>query len=237
MNLHDTRNVKIDEGRRRIGILVPSSNTIMENDLHVHLPIELYTVHTARMYLEETTPTAEKQMIEEFSAPAAAQLKTLHPHLLVFGCTSAGSLFGPDYDQKITQQLGEIAGCHSIGVLSCAIDALKNKNAKRIAILTPYIDELNRTIKASMEQAGFEVVKIHGMGIDINFELAQVQPEQIVAFATQNLVGVSADALFISCTNFRALEVKNCLECQLRLPVVTSNSAVLEAMENHFASL
>ncbi|KGT72768.1 hypothetical protein MA20_48355 [Bradyrhizobium japonicum] len=233
MNVHKVKPVK-DEGRRRIGILVPSSNTIMENDLHDHLPIERYTVHTARMYLEETTPKAEKQMIEEFAAPAAEELKTLYPHLLVFGCTSAGSLFGPEYDQKITRNLGEIAGCDCIGVLSSAIDALKRRSAYRIAILTPYIDELNCTIQGSMEQAGFEVVKINGMGIKVNFELAEVHPEEIVSFAKQNLVGVTADALFISCTNYRAIEIKKRLEEELAIPVVTSNSAVLETVENYF---
>jgi hypothetical protein len=47
--------------RLRIGVLVPSSNTVMENDLHQALPKSRYTVHAARMYLEETTAAAERR--------------------------------------------------------------------------------------------------------------------------------------------------------------------------------
>lgn len=208
----------------------------MENDLHDYFPKERYTIHAARMYLEETTPKAEKKMIEEYSVAAAEQLKTLYPHLLIFGCTSAGSLFGPEYDRKITRRLGEIASCDSIGVLSCVIDSLKTRNVNRIAILTPYNDDLNRTIRESLEQSGFDVVGINGMGITVNFQLAQVQPEEIFQFANQKLTGIKADALFISCTNYRALEVQKRLEEDLSIPVVTSNLAVIEGIEKYFES-
>ena len=53
----------------RIGVLVPSSNTVMENDLHQALPKSRYTVHTARMYLEETTAAAERKMVEKSRQP------------------------------------------------------------------------------------------------------------------------------------------------------------------------
>jgi N-methylhydantoinase B len=228
---------KNENDRRRIGILVPSSNTIMENDLHDHLPKQHYTVHAARMYLEETTPAAEKQMIEQFSELAAEQLKTLYPHLLVFGCTSAGSLFGPEYDQEITSRLGQIAGSPCIGVLSCVVDSLKRRNAKRVAVLTPYIDDLNSTIQGSLEQSGFEVVEIHGKGIDVNFELAQEGPEDIFQFAKDKLNGMNADTLFISCTNYRALEIQKRLQKEFSIPVVTSNSAVLEGITHYFTNL
>ena len=46
--------------RKRIALLVPSSNTVMENDLHSALSRDLFTVHTDRMYLVETTREAER---------------------------------------------------------------------------------------------------------------------------------------------------------------------------------
>jgi len=57
------------DDRLRIGVLVPSSNTVMENDLHQALPKSRYTVHTARMYLEETTAAAERKMVEKSRQP------------------------------------------------------------------------------------------------------------------------------------------------------------------------
>lgn len=223
------------DGRTRIGVLVPSSNTVMENDLHQALPKSRFTVHAARMYLEETTAAAERTMIEEFAQPAAEQLKTLYPHLLVFGCTSAGSLGGLSYDREICQQLGELAGCPATGVISSVAEALELRRIRRLAILTPYVEELTHAVGQSLEGQGFEVVAAHGMGIDVNFELAKPSPEEIVGFAKESLAEVQAEGVFVSCTNFRALEALSVLEEGLSLPVVTSNSAVLEKIER-FAS-
>ena len=132
--------------RLRIGVLVPSSNTVMENDLHQALPKSRYTVHAARMFLEETTVAAERRMVEEFAPAAAEQLKTLYPHLLVFGCTSAGSLGGLSYDREICHRLGELAGCPGIGVISSVAEALDRRGLRRFAVLTPYVGELTDSV-------------------------------------------------------------------------------------------
>jgi len=225
-----TEGLALDE-RLRIGALVPSSNTVMENDLHKALPKSRYTVHTARMYLEETTSAAEREMVDEYAPAAAQQLGTLYPHLLIFGCTSAGSLGGPSYDREICQQLGELAGCPGMGVISSVAEALNRRELRRLAIITPYVEELTHSVGQSLEEQGFEVVAAHGMGIDVNFDLARPSPADIVAFARESLNGVEAEGVFVSCTNFRAFEALQLLEEELSLPVVTSNSAVLEAVE------
>src|ERR1700728_1100720 len=111
-----TKEYEMKSRRKKIALLVPSSNTVMENDLHSALPKDRYTVHTDRMYLIETTREAEKMMLDKFAKPAASDLGTTNPDVIVFGCTSAGSLFGLDYDAKFCADLGEIAGCPSIGV-------------------------------------------------------------------------------------------------------------------------
>jgi len=47
---------------RRIGVIVPSSNTTVEADFMRALPAGV-TVHAARMFLAETTAEAERRMI------------------------------------------------------------------------------------------------------------------------------------------------------------------------------
>ena len=74
------------------------------------------------------------------------------------------------------------------------------------------------------------------MGISLNAQLADPEPEQIVRFSTEKLQGLSFDTLFVSCTNFRALEAKPALEATLGVSVITSNSAVIDAIELRFAS-
>lgn len=222
------------DARARVAMLVPSSNTVMENDLHRGLPKDLYTVHTDRMYLVETTREAEIRMIEDFAPQAASDLGTLRPDLFVFGCTSGGALFGLDYDASICARLGGLAGCPSLGVISAAAEALDRAGAKRIAVITPYVDDLTRSVALALGGDGREIVAAHGMGITVNVELADPTPDDIVAFARRSLAGVSFDLLFVSCTNFRALEARDLLQREFQAPVVTSNSAIVDAVRRRF---
>ncbi len=214
---------------------VPSSNTVMETDLHRALSDERYTIHTDRMFLVETTRAAEITMIEKHAPLAAKDLSTIHPDLLVFGCTSGGSLFGLDYDARLCRDLGEIAGCPALGVITAVSDALTAANGRQIAIITPYVEDLTRSVACALEGDGRQIIAADGMGISANIEIAAVEPEQIIRFATERLRGLTFDTLLVSCTNFRALEAKSALEQAIGRNVVTSNSAVIEAIERRFA--
>jgi len=218
----------------RVALIVPSSNTILENDLHRSLPKDRYSVHTDRMYLIETTREAEIEMIERYAPAAAADLGTVVPDLLVFGCTSAGSLFGLDYDAKVCKALSEKAGCEVIGVVTAAAAALDRRDSKKVAVLTPYIEELTASVAKALEAPGREIVAAHGMGISVNVELADPTPAEIVNFAKERLQGCQFDTVFVSCTNFRALEAIPLLEEALNTTVITSNSAVVEAIRLKF---
>jgi maleate isomerase len=90
---------------------------------------------------------------------------------------------------------------------------------------------LNERIKASIEAEGIEVATMHGMGISNNFDIASVTPEQIYDFVQTNVgPNVSADALFLSCTNFNAMSTLSMLKTGYEVPIVTSNLAALQAV-------
>lgn len=215
---------------KRVALIVPSSNTVMENDLHAGLPKAQFSVHTDRMYLVETTREAELKMIEQFAPQAAADLGTARPDLLVFGCTSAGSLFGLDGDRKVCGKLSELAGCPTVGVINAVEKALTRVNARRLAVLTPYNEDLTQSVAASVAQ-GRQIVGAFGLGITDNVALADPTPADIVAFARKSLAGLDFDSILVSCTNFRALEALPALEAAFKVPVVTSNSAVIEEIK------
>ena len=213
----------------RAGLLVPSSNTVMEVDLYRNLP-EHITLHTARMYLEETTRSAEIEMIEKFAPGAAQLIETARPDFVVFGCTSAGSLGGPEYDKEVSIKISEITGVPTIGVFSSVREALLRLKARSVAVITPYVEDINTSIKQGLEEDGFHVAAIHGMGIVVNIELATPSPEEITGFAADKLEGVEADILFVSCTNFHAMDALPLLKERFGIPVITSNSATLDAV-------
>lgn len=213
----------------RIGLIVPSSNTVMEVDFYRALPREA-TLHTARMYLKDTTVQGEEQMLDLYLPRAAEDLATAKPNLTVFGCTSAGALRGNSYEAELCRWLSETTGAPVISVISSVRRLLGEIGARRIAVITPYVEALNARIESSLRDDGFEVVRIVGLGISDNFAIAEVVPEAIVEFGKRALSGVDADAIFISCTNFRGMAARAGLEREFKLPVVTSNHATLIAV-------
>jgi maleate isomerase len=209
----------------------------MEVDLYRNLPHDT-SVHTGRMYMVDTTVAGEERMLRDFTMPAAEALGTALPHVIVFGCTSAGALYGKDYDRELCERLGESTGAVPVSVIESVNRALREARAARVAVVTPYVDELNTRIRASIEAEGIAVSAMHGMGISNNFDIASVTPDQIYDFV-QSRIGprVPGDALFLSCTNFNALSALSLLKMAYDVPIVTSNLAALQAVRREIDAL
>jgi len=216
----------------RVGLMIPSSNTMMEVDFARDLPPGT-ALHTARMFMEDTTPAGESRMLDEFALPAARDLGTARPDVVVFGCTSAGALRGNDYDAELCQRIGELTRAPVISTIGAVRTAIEGCGAASVGVITPYVDELNQRIKASIEADGIDVAGIYGLGITDNFHIAEVGHDEIVAFADRALgplaAGGTIDLVFASCTNFGAMEARPAISERLGLPVITSNQAVLAA--------
>lgn len=212
---------------KRIGLLIPSCNTVMEPDFYRNVP-DGWTVHTARMYFEEATTETEARMLDEFTFPAARDLATARPDVIVFGCTTAGALRGNAYDAWLTKEIHHQTGIPTVSVIKAVREALGSLAASRLVVATPYIDDLNQHIQASLEDDGLSVLCIDGLGISDGFRVAQVPGQKIIDFARQTVGALQPDALFISCTNFPAMSVLDELRTVFSFPVITSNQAVFE---------
>jgi maleate isomerase len=213
----------------RVGLIVPSSNTVAEVDFYRRLPAGS-TLHTGRMHLQETTPEGESAMLDEHLPTAIGDLATARPHVMVFGCTSAGALRGNAYEAQLIARIAEETGAETFSVAASVRRAIAARDAHRVGVVTPYVESLNDKIRESLEADGVEVVGIHGLGITENFAIAAVEPQRIADFAVACFQGSDIDLLFASCTNFRALDARERIEQALGVPVVTSNQAALEVV-------
>jgi len=214
----------------RVGLIVPSSNTVAEVDFYRRLPTRA-TLHTARMYLDEVTPEDEAVMLDEHLPGAVRDLATAHPDVVVFACTSAGTLRGNAWEERLIARIGECTAARAVSVAAAVREAIAARAAHRVGVLTPYTETINDKIRGSLEEDGLEVARIDGMGIAANLEIGSVEPERITEFAAEKFnCPDDLDLLFVSCTNFRAMEAREWIEQELRLPVVTSNHAALEAI-------
>src|SRR5262249_30905777 len=88
--------------------------------------------------------------------------------------------------------------------------------------------ELTQSVADCVAEAGFDVVRTAGMGLVSNREIGCVTPAQICAFAAEEIYGVSADCVFLSCTNWRALDSTKRLQDMLGINVISSNKACID---------
>jgi len=216
----------------RVGLIVPSSNTVAEVDFYRRLPDGI-TLHTGRMFLDQTTPEAEHRMLDDHLPAAIVDLATVRPDVVVFACTSAGALRGNAYEADLIRRIAEETGARAVSVAASVRRAIAGQGARRVGVVTPYVDALNEKIRESLEADRLEVVGVHGLGITENLAIAEVDPKRIMALAVEHFDGADIDLLFASCTNFRALDARERIEQALGVPVVTSNSAALDAVLDH----
>jgi maleate isomerase len=184
------------------------------------------SVHTSRVRLSEVTPDALRLMASE-AVRAAEELATADVYVIVYGCTSGSLLEGVEWEERLRREIRERAGVEAITTAQAVVEALRALGIRRVAVATPYIDEINSRERSFLERSGFTVVRIRGLGIVRNTDIGRQPPWVAYRLAKEvaREAGRSADGVFISCTNFRTIEVIELLESELQLPVVSSNTA------------
>ena len=111
-------------------------------------------------------------------------------------------------------------------LISGVIRALRQLQARRIVIATPYLDEVNLREVEYLEQAGFEVLSICGLNLEKDSDMVRVAPDFIAEFALAQ-DRADADAIFVSCGALRTLEVIAEIERRAAKPAVCSNQAMI----------
>lgn len=211
----------------KFGLLVPSSNTTMELEFW-KMASGWMTLHTARMRLQEITVDALEEM-EELMLEAAARLADAGVDVIGYGCTSGSLLKGKKFGREIEKKIEKETGISAVATAKAVIQALNELQVKRICVATPYSDEINERVERHLAQSGISVLNIKGLGIVRNTEVGNLDSRAAYELARQ-VVLPETQGIFISCTNFRTIEVVDKLEEELRVPVLSSNTATLWAM-------
>ncbi len=212
-------------GRRgRIGLMVPGGNSVMEPEFQRMAPDGVST-HANRVYLKDVTPASLAAMADH-AAESARGLAPIRLGVLAFGCTSGSFIGGQGYDEKLVRTLEDATGIPATTTTTAVLRALELLGVRRIALATPYTEEVTGLEARFLADHGFEVTRAQGGGLVEVADMQECEPE--VAYARAREVDDDrAEAVFISCTGFRSIEVIEKLEAELGKPVISSNQASL----------
>ena len=208
--------------RGRIGLLVPTGNSVMEPEFQRMAPAGV-TTHANRVALKDVTPESLSRM-EDDAERAARGIVSVRVGVIAFGCTSGSFVGGKGYDERLIAKIEDATGVPATTTTTAVVRALRAFNVSRIALATPYTDEVTRLEVDYLRDQGFEVTAWQGGGIVETADIQACPPE--VSFQRARAVdNERAEAVFISCTGFRAIENIEKLEADLGKPVITSNQA------------
>jgi maleate isomerase len=220
----------------RVGLLLPSSNTVLEPALGRRLPPGA-SLHTARLLVTESSAAAVRG-IHDALPEAARVIATVRPHVIVVGCTSVSGVEPGDVEQTFAPEIEATTGAPVISVLPGVVAALRSGGCRRVVLVAPHGAEVDALVVRGLQASGLDVGAIHSMGITDNFELGRVPPAEIVRFVAERvptLTGV--DGLFLTCTNFRSVEALPALRSRYGPRVVSSVGVLVDRTLEHLARL
>jgi len=215
--------------RKRIGVMVPSTNTTCEADFQMTVPRGV-TVHGQRLWMtnEGTGDGAFERMNAEIET-GARYLATAKVDVIVYGCTTGSFFKGPGWDREMIALIERTAGVPAVATSPSVVEALRFFGAKRLSVATPYPEWNNRRLRAYLEAQGFEVLNVDGeprAAASGNQGINDQDPESVVEFAAR-ACRPEADALLCSCTAWRSVEAAAAIEARTGRPVVSSNQSTI----------
>jgi maleate cis-trans isomerase len=209
--------------RGRIVLLVPSINTTMETEFWRIAP-EGVSVHTARISGGREGTPEELRNMEEASKHAARDVGMVEPDVIVYGCTSGSFFEGPQWNKRISEQLSAIARAPTVTTAGAMAACLMAGGHKKVDVVTPYVQVTNERLKQFLKAHGIEVAKLGTFDMLDMFDHAKIQPEEIYR-KVKEITTPEAEAVFVACTQLRALEVVDLLERDLGKPVYSAVQA------------
>lgn len=210
---------------RHFGILVPSTNTTGEVE-YCRLAPELQ-VHTGRLGKGGNTPFSPSK--DEDVAYQAKLLGDARVEVIALAQTSA-SLFADDYDAVTVKRMTEASGVPSLTSAQAIGRALKALKASRIAMVTPYSEEvIGRARRYYQTKYGVETLAWESLGATDAYAIGKMDASLVEA-AFRRVDRPDVEALVVPGGNFPTMDSIAGWERQFGKPVVTTNQAALWAV-------
>jgi maleate isomerase len=209
----------------RSGMLVPSSNTVAEPltaEMLQGLPDVALHVARFRVTRLDTSDAALAQFEAGPLLEAASLLRDAQVHALCLNAT-ASCYTGMENDRALVRALGPDGDTAMLALL----DALHARGARRIGIVTPFLDDVQAATIGVLGAEGFEVIAERHFGDPGNFSFARFTEAEVEAALHEVARTPGLDALAVISTNLRGPRPAARVEAALGLPVFDTVATAL----------
>jgi maleate isomerase len=158
---------------------------------------------------------------------ASAELGKYRPDCIVFGGSPTVAVPGHGFEKVIVEKIEKASGRKAFSAQAAALEALRNHGARKLALATPFPDNVNAMVKEFIEEEGFEVLSIRGSGVGyLDLTLTPLQTSWDLGKRVFE-EAKNADSLYFPGAPQPCVDVIDALEHELGTFVISSLQASL----------
>ena len=214
--------------RFRLGMLTPSSNTVLEPISAAMLAaLPDVSVHFGRFRVTEIAldPGALGQFDVKPMLDAASLLGDAKVSAIVWNGTS-GSWLGFETDRELCAAIQAHTGVPATSATLALDEVFRRTGVRRYGLVTPYLSAVQDRIVRNFAAEGYECVAEAHENLRDNFSFSTVSAEQLSTMI-RRVASHRPQAICILCTNLCGAPLVEELEEELGLPIYDSVAAAV----------
>ncbi len=223
----------VSRPKNRLGILTPSSNTVLEPVVQAMLEkLPDVSAHFSRFRVTEIglSDQALGQFAEKPMLEAAELLAEAKVNAICWNGTSSGWL-GLDQDRRLCERIVQATGIPAATSVLTLIDLFRRNAVERFALVSPYTEDIQKRIIETFRAEGLACVAERHASRSDNFSFAEVGKPELDAMV-RAVVSAKPQAIATFCTNLWSAPLVEGWESALDVPVYdTIATAVLGSLE------
>jgi maleate isomerase len=214
--------------RRKFAVIAPSTNTTVQPEFDAMRPRGV-TNHFARIHIPNDPIHDDEDFnrlmenIRRAMLDAVDQVMTCEPDYLIMGMSSETFWDGLEGSERLRERVEARAGVKVAMGSDSAQAALRRYNARRIAVITPYMPIGDAQVRRFFADCGFEIVRLKGLRCKSPVAIAHVS-ERELRDAIIEVNGPDVDAIIQVGTNLAMARLAGIAEFWLDKPVLAINT-------------
>ncbi len=228
----------IPSSRAKFGVMVPSTNTVVEHDFNMISPPGV-TFHAGRIHIKEENLSSDQafenllDQVRDNIEYAIDNVLTCQPEYMIMGMSAETFWGGVEGNEEFENKIKDLSKLGITTGAKATQEALDVFGAKKIAFVTPYQPVGDQQVQKFYEESGYEVLGIKGLKCKSATAISEVTERDLVN-ALKEIDSTEVDALVQVGTNLSMVRLADVAERWLNKPVIAINTATLwHALRNN----
>jgi len=211
--------------RASLGVIVLETDETLEPEFARMSALDGVALYHSRIpMVSDIRPETLGRMEQDIPAAVRLLPSSLDFDVIGYGCTSGATIIGPNAVACAIRSV--CPGVRVTDPLTAILAAARSLGARRLAFLTPYEPEVSQQMRRELERAGFEIISFGSFEESDDRVVARITERAILQAALSVAEAAPCDAIVISCTNLRCLDIIPEIETRSGVAAISSNQAL-----------